>query len=317
MVRIGYFLSCEEFTPQELLQQARWAEEHGFEALWISDHYHPWNDEQGQSAFVWSMVGALSQVTSLPITTAVTCPTVRIHPGVIAQAAATASVLTGGRFTLGVGSGEALNEHILGDRWPPADVRLAMLEEAVEVIRRLHGGGFVDHHGEHYTVENARIYTLPGAPVPIYVSGFGPKSAALAGRIGDGYIGTMPTSGLLESFRAAGGEGKPCQGGYKVCYGPDAADARRTAHRLWANEQVPGELAQVLPSPRHFEQVSSIVTEEMVASAVVCGADAEAHVEQLRSYVEAGYDEIYVNNIGPHQQEFFRFYSERVLSAVR
>jgi G6PDH family F420-dependent oxidoreductase len=317
MVRIGYFLSCEEFTPQELLQQARWAEEHGFEALWISDHYHPWNDEQGQSAFVWAVIGALAQVTSLPITTAVTCPTVRIHPAVIAQAAATASVMTGGRFTLGVGSGEALNEHILGDQWPPADVRLAMLEEAVQVIRRLHGEGFVDHHGPHYTVENARIYTLPGAPVPIYVSGFGPKSASLAGRVADGYIGTMPSSDLLETFRDAGGEGKPCQGGYKVCYGPDAAGARRTAHRLWANEQVPGELAQVLPSPRHFEQVSALVTEDMVGSAVVCGPDADAHIEQFRRYADAGYDEIYVNNIGPHQEEFFRFYAERVLPAVR
>src|SRR4051812_36745117 len=150
-MRIGYFLSSEEFTPAELLAQARAAEEAGFHALWISDHFHPWTDEQGESAFVWSMIGALSQATRLPVTTGVTCPTVRIHPAIIAQAAATSQVLLEGRFGLGVGSGEALNEHILGDRWPEADVRLEMLEEAIEVIRKLWTGDVVHHHGKHYT----------------------------------------------------------------------------------------------------------------------------------------------------------------------
>src|SRR5829696_5021892 len=164
MVKLGYFLSCEEHGPAELVRQAKLAEEHGFEALWISDHYHPWNGEQGQSPFVWSVIGAISQVTSLPVTTAVTCPTVRIHPAVLAQAAATSAVLTGNRFVLGVGSGEALNEHILGDRWPGADVRLEMLEEAVEVMRALWTGEVVSHRGKHYTVEHARIYTLPQSP---------------------------------------------------------------------------------------------------------------------------------------------------------
>src|ERR671927_1841663 len=191
-MRIGYFLSTEEFGPKELVEQAKLAERAGFQALWISDHFHPWNDEQGQSPFVWSVIGALSQVTSLPVTTAVTCPTFRIHPAIIAQASATAGVLLDGRFTLGVGSGEALNEHILGDAWPSAEVRLEMLEEAVEVIRLLHEGGVKDHDGAYYTVENARIYTLPDRPVPIYVSGFGAKSAALAGRIGDGFCCTTP-----------------------------------------------------------------------------------------------------------------------------
>src|SRR3954464_15030432 len=149
-MKIGYFLSCEEFGPAELLRQARMAEEAGFEGLWISDHYHPWNDEQGESPFVWSVIGALSQVTErVPITTAVTCPTLRIHPAVMAQAAATCAVLLEGRFAFGVGSGEALNEHILGDRWPPADVRLEMLEEAIEVIRLLWQGGMRSHCGRH------------------------------------------------------------------------------------------------------------------------------------------------------------------------
>ncbi|MCU1657798.1 MAG: Luciferase-like monooxygenase, partial [Pseudonocardiales bacterium] len=173
-MKIGYFLSCEEYSPAELIEQARRAEDAGFESLWISDHFHPWNDEQGQSAFVWSVIAAIAQVCSLPITTAVTCPTIRTHPAVIAQAAATSAVLTGGRFTLGVGSGEALNEHITGARWPDTDVRLQMLEEAVAVIRSLWSGDFVDHHGLHYTVENARIYTMPDTTPDIYVSGFGP-----------------------------------------------------------------------------------------------------------------------------------------------
>jgi len=179
-MRIGYFLSSEEYTPAELIEQARLAEEAGFEGLWISDHYHPWVDAQGQSPFVWSMIGALSQVTRLPVTTAVTAPTMRIHPAIIAQAVATSAVLHEGRFVLGVGSGEALNEHIFGDAWPRADVRLEMLEEAVEVMRKLWAGGFVDHDGEHYVVENARIYTLPEQQPLVYVSGFGPKSIDLA-----------------------------------------------------------------------------------------------------------------------------------------
>ena len=173
MMRIGYFLSCEELDPATLVEQARLAEEAGFEALWISDHFHPWNDEQGQSPFVWGVIGAISQVCSLPVTTAVTCPTVRIHPAVVAQAAATAPSSSKGRFTLGVGTGEALNEHVLGDRWPTEDVRLEMLEEAVDVMRELWAGDFVYHHGRHYTVENARIYTRPDEPLPVYVSAFG------------------------------------------------------------------------------------------------------------------------------------------------
>ncbi|MEE4544066.1 TIGR03557 family F420-dependent LLM class oxidoreductase [Streptomyces sp. V4-01] len=183
MTTYGYFLSSEEFAPGDLLEQARMAEQAGFESLAISDHFHPWNDEQGEASFVWAMIGALSQVTSLPITTLVTCPTVRMHPAVNAQAAATAAVLTGGRFRFGIGTGEALNEHILGDAWPEAAVRMTMLEEAVQVIRKLFAGDRVTHHGDHYTVQNARLYTVPGEPVPLYVSGFGPQAAALAGRI--------------------------------------------------------------------------------------------------------------------------------------
>ena len=316
-MRIGYFLSCEEFAPADLVRQATMAEQAGFDALWISDHFHPWNDEQGESAFVWSVIGALSQVCRLPVTTAVTCPTIRTHPAIVAHAAATSAVMHEGRFTLGVGSGEALNEHILGDHWPSTQVRLDMLEEAVEVMRKLFTGDVVEHTGRHYTVENARLYTCPDQPPPIYVSAFGPQAARRAAAIGDGLCSTMPDASLLKEFKEAGGDGKPTQAGFKVSYDKDAARARATAHRLWANEQLPGELAQVLPTPEHFMQASSLVTEEMVGDALVCGDDVGAHVSAVREFLDAGYDEVYVNQIGPGQETFFDFYHREVIPRVR
>ncbi|MEU2438027.1 LLM class F420-dependent oxidoreductase [Streptomyces rubradiris] len=313
MPEYGYFLAAEEHDPAALIEQARMAEQAGFQALWISDHYHPWNDEQGQSAFVWSVIGALSQAVSLPVETAVTCPTVRIHPAVLAQAAATSAVLTGGRFRLGVGTGEALNEHILGDRWPPVRVRLEMLEEAIEVMRRLFTGEEVSHHGKHYTVENARLYTVPDEPVPIDISAFGPKALSLASRVGDGFITMAPDQEMADRFRADGGGTKPVSGGTKVCYGTDRDACVRTVRRLWYNELLPGEMGQVLPSPRHFEQLQELVTEDMVREKVVCGDDVEQHVSALRAFADAGFDRIYVNQIGPDQRGFFDFYRTKVL----
>jgi G6PDH family F420-dependent oxidoreductase len=316
-MRIGYFLSSEEFGPAELLEQARMAEQSGFGALWLSDHYHPWIDAQGQSPFVWSMVGALSQVCTLPVTTAVTCPTIRIHPAVVAQAVATSAVLHSGRFVLGVGSGEALNEHIFGDPWPGAEVRQEMLEEAVEVMRKLWDGGFVDHRGKHYTVENARIYTLPPEKPKVYVSGFGPKSVELAARIGDGYISTKPDAELVRQFRDGGGGDKPAQAGFKACYAPSPDEAMKITHEKWRNEAVPGELAQVLPSPRHFEQASQLVKPEMLTESFALGPDPERQLSMIEQYEKAGYDEIYVSNIGPHAREFFDLYAREVLPALR
>ena len=315
-MRFGYFLSTEEYGPKELVEQARLAEEAGFDALWISDHYHPWNNEQGQSPFVWNVIGAISQVCDLPVTTAVTCPTVRIHPAVIAQAAATSAVMLDGKFTLGLGSGEALNEHILGDAWPTADVRLAMLEEAVDVIRRLFTGETVTYGGEFYTVDTARIYTLPDQPPPIYVSGFGPKATELAARIGDGYITTSPDQELLGLFKEKSG-GKPAQAGVKVAWADTEEEGVDHAYRLWANSGLPGELAQVLPSPQHFEQASQLVTKEMTADSVVCGPDPERHVDTFAPYVDAGFEEVYVANMGPHYREMIAMYGEKVLPALR
>ncbi|MFI6097064.1 TIGR03557 family F420-dependent LLM class oxidoreductase [Lentzea sp. NPDC051213] len=314
-MKLGFFLSSEEHGPRDLIRNAHMADEHGFEALWISDHYHPWNDEQGQSPFVWGTIGALSERVSLPITTAVTCPTVRIHPAVIAQAAATAAVQCEGRFVLGVGSGEALNEHVLGTHWPSADVRLEMLEEAIGLIRTLHEGVEVTHHGKHYTVENARIYTLPERPVPIYVSAFGPKAVRLAARSGDGYICVGPAKDLVRQYRSAGGRG-PAQSGLKVCYAESEEDAVATAHRLWPNDGLPGELAQVLPTPRHFEQASSLVTPDMIRESIPCGPDPEPYAEKIKEFAEAGFDEVYVQQIGPSQREFFEFWAKEVVPLI-
>lgn len=317
MVKIGCFLSSEEFGPHEQIAQAKMAEEAGFEALWISDHYHPWIGEQGQSPFVWSVIGALSQTTSLPVTTAVTCPTMRIHPAVLAQAAATSAVMLGGRFNLGIGTGENLNEHVLGDRWPPTDVRLEMLEEAVEVMRLLWEGGTKTHYGKHYTVENARIYTIPDEPPPVLVSGFGPKAARLAGKIGDGYAHVAPDAEMLNLFRESGGGNKVAHAGSKVCYGENEAECRRLAHQTWPNESLPGELAQELPTVAHFEQATSVVTEDMVTQGIVCGPDHEQHRQNIQAYVDAGYDEVYVQQIGPNQKAFFDSYQKEVLPEFR
>lgn len=316
-MRIGYFLSSEEFGPADLIDQARKAEDAGFDALWISDHFHPWMDAQGQSPFVWSTIGALSQVCRLPVTTAVTCPTVRMHPAIVAQAAATSAVLLDGRFVLGVGSGEALNEHIFGDPWPSADVRQDMLEEAVEVMRELWAGGVVDHRGRYYTVDSARLYTLPSQPPKVYVSGFGAKSTDLAARIGDGYVSTKPDAEMVRRFRERGGGDKPAAAGVKVCVAPSAEEGVRIAHERWANESLPGEAAQVLPSPKHFEQLSRLVPEQATREAHACGTDPERHLAVIGKYAEAGYDELYINNIGPYWGDFFRLYADEVLPKLR
>jgi G6PDH family F420-dependent oxidoreductase len=317
-LKIGYFLSSEEFGPRELVRQARSAEQAGFDGLWISDHFHPWNDEQGHSGFVWSTIGAIAEATSrMRVTTAVTCPTVRIHPAVIAQAAATSAVLLEGRFALGVGTGEALNEHILGDHWPAADIRREMLQEAVEVIRALWRGGMQSHRGRHYQVENARIYDLPDDPTPIIISGFGPKSTRLAASIGDGYCHVQPDADAVNLFRAHGGAEKLVAGGMKACVADDAEQARATVHRLWPNEALAGELAQLLPTPAHFEQASTMVSPEQASEHVPCGPDVDRHLEAIKAYADAGFDELYIQQIGPDQEQFFELYAKEILPRLR
>jgi G6PDH family F420-dependent oxidoreductase len=311
MAEIGFFLSSEEHGPRALVQFAARAEEAGFRSVFVSDHYHPWLERQGESPFVWSVIGGIAGTTGLRVMTGVTCPTVRIHPAVIAQAAATCQLMLEGRFVLGVGSGEALNEHILGTRWPPADTRLDMLEEAVGIIRTLWQGGFVTHHGRHYTVENARIYSSPDEAPPIFVSGFGDKSLGLAARIGDGFVTTAPEADAVRAYREQGGRG-PTVAAVKVCWGSDESAARKLAYELWRTTGVPGELSQELPMPAHFEQAAQLVTEDMVAEKIACGPDPERHAEAIRRYLEAGFDEIYVSQIGDDQSGFLDVYRREI-----
>lgn len=316
--QFGYFLSCEEYSPAELIEQARLAEEAGFDALWISDHFHPWTDAQGESPMVWSMIGAISQVCDLPVTTAVTCPTVRTHPAVIAQAAATSAVLLGeNRFRLGVGSGEALNEHILGTVWPHTAVRLEMLEEAMEVIRQLWTGEVVSHHGKHYTVDTARLYTLPDTPPPILMSAFGPKARRVATRAADGIISTMPDADAVAEFKRARGSDALTQVGFKVGWAATVDEAVDAAYRIWPNSAVPGELSQVLPSPKHFEQASELVTRETIAESTSFGSDPATHLAAYQPFLDAGFDEIYVANMGPRYADMISAFGAEVLPELR
>lgn len=314
MTQIGYAISSEEHAPNDLVRNAQRAEAVGFSFAMISDHFHPWVDAQGHSPFVWSVIGGIAQATStIRLGTGVTCPTVRIHPAIIAQAAATAAAMMDGRFFLGVGTGENLNEHVLGDRWPSATVRREMLAEAIDVMRTLWQGGFQSHSGIHYEVENARLYTLPDEPVKVMVAASGPLAAELAGSIGDGLITTAADSDLVAAFQEAGGGHQPRFGQYTCCWAANEDDAKETAHRIWPNGALAGELSQELPLPRHFEQVASLVTPDDVAQSVLCGPDPAPHLEKIKEYAEAGYDHVYVHQIGPDQEGFFRFYEREVL----
>jgi G6PDH family F420-dependent oxidoreductase len=309
---IGVFLSSEEHGPSELVSFAQQAEAAGFRHLWISDHYHPWIDAQGHSPFVWCVLGGIAATTELEVTTAVTCPTIRIHPAILAQAAATAAMMMPGRFNFGVGSGENLNEHILGDRWPPTEVRLEMLEEAIEVMRKLWQGGIVSHEGKHYRVENARIYSLPKEPPPVLMSGFGPKAVRLAARVADGYIHVIPANELVDLYESCGGKG-PKMAGVKVCWAEDESAARKLAFELWPTAGVPGELSQELPMPAHFQQAVENVTEEQVAEAIACGPDPERHVAAVKPYLEAGFDVVCISQVGKDQAGFLDFCRRELL----
>ena len=313
VLSFGCALSSEEHRPADLVASARRAEEAGFEFALISDHFHPWIDRQGQSAFVWSVIGGIAQATErIALGTGVTCPTMRIHPAIVAQAAATAAAMMPGRFFLGVGTGENLNEHILGQRWPSADIRREMLEEAIAVMRALWTGNLTTHRGRWYQVEDARIYTLPDEPPSIALAAGGPKAAELAARLGDALICTAPEAELVERYRNAGGDGAR-YGGLTVCVAGSEDEAKRIAHEWWPNAALQAPLGQELAQPAHFEAAVRAVTADDVAESVVCGADVELHVEKIQEFADAGFDHIYVHQVGPDQEAFFRLYERELL----
>ena len=312
MTTWGYTLSSEEHRPADLVRHAGLAEQAGFDFLSISDHFHPWIDEQGHSPFVWSVLGGVAQATStVRVGTGVTCPILRVHPAIVAHAAATTALLFEGRFFLGVGTGEALNEHVLGQRWPSIEVRQEMLAEALHVMRELWKGDTVDLHGTHYTVENARLYDVPDDPIPIVVSAFGTKAAELAARDGDGIWMTSPQDDVLRAFRHANGTG-PRIGQYTLCWAPTEAEGVATARRVWPNTGLPGQLAQDLPTPSHFEQATTLVTEQHIAEQVACGPDPDRVLEELRTYEAKGLDHIHLHQIGPDQEGFLAFWEDEL-----
>jgi coenzyme F420-dependent glucose-6-phosphate dehydrogenase len=318
MVELGYAISSEEHWPNDIVTHAKRAEEVGFTFSLISDHFHPWVDAQGHSPFVWSVIGGISQATeSLKLGTGVTCPTIRIHPAIIAQAAATSSAMMPGRFFLGVGTGEALNEHVTGERWPSADERRDMLEEAIDLMRTLWKGGFQSYKGLYYQAEDARIYTLPEEPIQVMVAAAGPKAAELAGRAGDGLICTSPDAELVKTFEAAGGTGKPRYGQFTCCWATSVEEATQTALKIWPNGAIPGELGQELPLPRHFEQAAQLVDEQAITKSMVLGPDPQPYLDKIKEWTDAGVDHVYIHQVGPDQEGFFTFAKEHLLSSVQ
>ena len=312
-MEIGYKLSSEEHGPRALVENARKAEESGFSFALISDHFHPWIDEQGESPFVWGVIGAIAEATDhLELGTGVTCPTIRIHPAIIAQAAATSASLMPGRFFLGVGSGENLNEHILGDVWPEASVRIEMMAEAIEVIRLLWKGGLQSHHGKHYTVENARIYSLPDEPPPLYVAAGGENAAEVAGRLGDGLVSTSPDDSIIKAFEKAGGNG-PRYAEVQVCWAKDEKSAIATAKKQWPNMVMGGQLGQELALPSLYSAVAEHVSDDDIKESGSFGPDPEVHIEGIKKFADAGYDHLCIHQIGDDQAGFFEFYRDEVL----
>jgi coenzyme F420-dependent glucose-6-phosphate dehydrogenase len=313
-VELGYALSSEEHAPAELVRHARLAEEAGFGFGLISDHIHPWTDRQGHSGFVWGVLGAIAQATSaFRIGTGVTCPTMRIHPAIVAHAAATAACLMPGRFFLGVGTGENLNEHVLGAKWPAPDERLEMLEEAVELMRLLWQGDYQTHRGKHYTVENLRIFDVPDDPIEVAVAAMQPNAAELAGRIGDSLVNVAPKEDIIEAFEQAGGTGKPKYGQVTVCWAMSKEEAKRTAFELWPNALIEGSASQELPLPKDFEQLVEGRDPDELEGTLTLGNDPDEYRDEIAEYDKAGYTHVYVHQIGPDQEGFLEFAKSELL----
>ena len=307
-MELGIALSSEENSPAELVGHAQAAEEAGLGFGLISDHIHPWIDAQGHSPFVWSVLGAIAERTdSLRIGTGVTCPLIRIHPAIIAHASATVACLMPGRFFLGVGTGENLNEHVHGAKWPAPDERLELLEEAVELMRQLWQGDYKTHRGKHYTVENLRIFDLPEKPVEVAVAAMQPQAAQLAGKIGDALVNVAPKREIVQKFDESGGSGKPKYGQMTVCWANSKDEAKKTAFENWPNVLVEGAASQELPLPSHFEQLVEDRDADDIEGTIPLGPDADEYLEQLGEYDKAGYTHVCVHQIGSDQKGFLEF----------
>jgi G6PDH family F420-dependent oxidoreductase len=306
-VEIGYWLASEEQSPKALVENAKRAEDAGFGHVLISDHIHPWVDAQGHSPFVWGVIGAIAEGTErIQLGTAVTCPLIRIHPAIVAHAAATAQALMDGRFFLGLGTGENLNEHVLGDKWPRADERLEMLDEAIDVIRALLGGEYETFRGKHYTVEQARLYDAPKQPPPIIVAAKAEHAAKLAAAKGDGTMNTKPDADIVKVFKDAGGSG-PIYGKVAGAFAASEDEARRIAKERQPNSAMGGDLSTEIALPRDFEAVAELVREEDLEGSLVFGTDPGKWREKIDEFDAAGFTHVALHNVGVEQADFIEF----------
>ena len=320
MTAFGYTMMCEQSPPDQLVRDVALAEQAGFDFSVISDHYQPWLASQGHSGYAWSILGAAAQATErIPLMTYVTCPTIRYHPAVVAQKAATMQILSRNRFRLGLGAGENLNEHVVGKRWPAAGMRHRMLSEAIDIISGLLSGEeSFNYRGQHFDVESAKLWDPPDQPVPIGVAVSGPDSCRLAGDKADLMIAVEPKSELGEMFDAAGGAGKPRVGQMAICYDSDREAAVQRAHEQFRWFGLGWKVNADLPNPESFEAATQFVSPEQVGEALPCGPDVDEHVEKIKPFIEAGFTEIALVQIGAEQQREFIEWAEReLLPALR
>ncbi|MFI7437878.1 TIGR03557 family F420-dependent LLM class oxidoreductase [Micromonospora haikouensis] len=309
-MRIGYKLASEGFGPKEIIRQAIRAEEVGFDFVEMSDHFHPWLDVQGHSSFTWTVFGAIAaQTERVGMVTGVTCPTVRYHPAIIAQAAATLAIISDGRFTLGVGAGERLNEHVVGQGFPSVHDRHERLREALEIIRLLWQGGYQSYEGKHLHLDDAQVFDLPDQPPVIAVAASGPASVAIAVELGDGLFATEPKPDLVQAYQRGGGSG-PRYAEVPMAWAPDEQQAVQAAWQTsrWA---VTGwKVMSELPNPVNFEAASRTVTEDDIRQQFAVGPDPNVHVAAVRTYTEAGFDHLVLQNAGPDPDGFLDFYRD-------
>jgi G6PDH family F420-dependent oxidoreductase len=316
-MKIGFKLIAEAHSPQEMVRQAAEAEQAGFDFVEISDHYHPWLYSQQHSGFAWSMLAAAAERTShIGLATGVTCPFIRYHPAIIAQAAATTALLSEGRFTLGVGAGERLNEHVVGGGWPSVTVRHEMFREALEIIRRLWSGGYQSYEGKHLTIDDARVFDLPEEPPPIVVASGGERSARVAAELGDGIFATEPRPELNRAYERAGGTGMK-YAEVPLSWAKDEATAVSSAHQMFRFGLTGWKVQSELPNPINFEAATASVTEDDVRQSFGCGPEPQRHIAVAQQFVDAGFDHLALVNAGPDPDGFFEFFANELDKPLR
>jgi G6PDH family F420-dependent oxidoreductase len=317
MIKLGYKLMSEEHGPTDLVRNANRAEQAGFDFTAISDHFFPWVEEQGHSPLAWSVLGAVANATRhIGLMTAVTCPIMRYHPAIIAQGAATLGLLSDNRFTLGLGAGERLNEHVVGEGWPGRGERHERLSEAVDIIQGLLAGTLTNYRGNYFRLDDARLFDRPDIKPAVAIAAGGSKAARFAGRKGDALIVTEPRAELTEAFVSAGGSG-PRYAEVALCYAQREEDALKTAHHYFRWSVTGWPVMAELPDTESFAAASRHVSPETVAQVVSCGPSPEHHLESINRFVQAGYDHIILVQVGPHQDAFLDFFEHELASALR